>query len=186
MWALFFIDALAWYNTSVRRQDMLSVLITFTVGFIGGGFLYVTHFAKLIQPLDSIPTANQAEAFTIIGEAYGSCESVCPSFRVTNDGSYRYQFYTSADGEKQFRDGTLPAEITRDLKQDLKASVLEKQSVAVEPEDCNSYNDGIDISYSITLDGDEFTLDSCGTAVDGNGDAWSSLAKIWSYFQTLD
>jgi hypothetical protein len=174
------------YNGSMKRQDVLSILITFTVGFIGGGFLYVTHFAKLVNP-DSVQTQEAAMSFSITGEAYGGCDGVCPAFQMLSNGTYRYQFYEEVGGEKEFREGTMPSDVRRSVRAALDTEALTKQSQEIEPSDCNSYNnDGIDVRYDIALDGAEYTLDSCGTAVEGEGEVWNSLAKIWSYFETLD
>lgn len=168
----------------MKRQDTLSILITFTVGFIAGGYLYVTHFSKILNP-DSVETAESASEFTIIGEAYGSCNSVCPSFQVVKDGSYRYQFTAEAGQEKSIKSGTLPLDVQRTVKKVLVEENLVEQSQPVTPTDCNSRNNAIDVRYKISLEGAEYTLDSCGTAVDGEGELWNGLAKIWSYFQTV-
>jgi hypothetical protein len=168
----------------MKRQDMLSVLITFVVGFVAGGYLYVSHFSKILNP-DSVETAQSASEFTIIGEAYGSCGAQCPSFQTVKDGSYRYQFVAVAGQEKNIKSGTLPLEVQRAVKKALVEEDLVEQSQPVTPTDCNSRNDAIDIRYKISLEGAEYTLDSCGTAVDGEGELWNGLAKIWNYFQTV-
>ena len=168
----------------MRRQDILSILVTFIVGFFGGGFLYVTHFARLVNP-DSVATQAEAAEFSIVGEAYGGCRDVCPSFQVLKDGSYRYQFFSDVDREKQLRQGTLPFDVQQAVKRSLDTETLVDQSQTIEPANCNSYTDGIDVKYQVTFEGAEYTLDSCGTAVDGEGEAWNSLAKIWNYFQTI-
>ena len=170
----------------MKRQDLLSIMITATVGFFGGGFLYLVHFSELVNPV-SVPTQQATEEFVIISEAYGGCRSVCPAFRLTGNGNYRLQYYTEMDGERLFKDGTLPFELARNLKRALEdeQSLLE-QSQETTPEDCHSYSDGIDVRYSITLDGNLYELDSCGTTVAGNGEIWTSLAKIWDYFKTVE
>jgi hypothetical protein len=168
----------------MKRQDMLSILITFVVGFFGGGYLYLTHFSKLVAP-DDVQTQEEVSEFQVVSEAYGRCGDVCPSFQIMNDGSYRYQ-YTPAEGsDKQFKTGTIPLNIVRDIKKSLDSDELVAQSQPTEPADCNSYNGEIDIRYTITYDGAEYTLDSCGTAVNGNGALWNNLAKTWNYFQTI-
>ena len=53
----------------------------------------------------------------------------------------------------------------------------------IEPAICNSYTDGIDVVYEITLDGKEYTLDSCGTAVEASSRLWEVLSSIWTYFE---
>ena len=169
----------------MKRQDLLSILITFTVGFMAGGYLYVTHFSKLLNP-DSVQTVDAVNELTIIGEAYGSCNEVCPSFQVLKDGSYRYQFTAEVGQEKTIKSGTLPLDVQRAIKGALVEDELVTQSQPITPTDCNSRNNGIDVRYTITLEGAEYSLDSCGTAVDGDGELWNGLAKIWNYFQTVN
>jgi hypothetical protein len=168
----------------MKKEDVLNILITFVVGFLAGGYLYFAHFSKIVNP-DSVDTAESAAEFTIIGEAYGSCNSACPSFQVVQDGSYRYQFVPEIGQERTIKSGTLPLDIQREVKRAFAEDELVAQSQPVTPPDCNSRNGGIDVRYKITLDGAEYTLDSCGTAVDGEGELWNGLAKIWSYFQTV-
>ncbi len=168
----------------MRRQDMTSILITFVVGFFAGGYLYLTHFSKLLAP-DNVQSQEEISEFQVVSEAYGRCGDSCPSFQITNDGSYRYQYVTAAGAERQFKTGTMPFNITRNIKNSIDVDDLVRQSQPVEPANCNSYNDGIDVSYTITYDGAEYVLDSCGTAVDGNGELWESLSETWSYFQTI-
>jgi hypothetical protein len=168
----------------MKRQDVLSILITFTVGFLAGGYLYLTHFSKLVSP-DSVGSQEEISEFKIVSEAYGRCGDSCPSFQILNDGGYRYQYVPEVGAEKQFKTGTIPFTITRDIKNAIDVDDLVQQSQTVEPGDCNSLNDGIDVSYTITYEGAEYTLDSCGTAVDGNSELWKSLLETWNYFQTV-
>ncbi|HEY0964717.1 MAG TPA: hypothetical protein VGE31_02895 [Candidatus Paceibacterota bacterium] len=172
----------------MKRQDILSVLITFSIGFLAGGFLYLIHFSKLTTPFsEQIETQESLEEFVIISEAYGGCRSVCPSFRLTEDGEYRLQYYSEIDGERQFKEGRLSVSTMREVREALQdVDALEEQSEEVSPTACNSYSDGIDVRYNITLDGAVYNLDSCRTTVDGDGEIWSSLAKIGDYFRTVE
>lgn len=168
----------------MRRHDVLSVLFTFVVGFFAGAFLYVGHFGKLLNSSD-VSSNTDLENFTIVGEAYGSCGNDCPSFQVLSDGSYRYEYAITKGSEAQIKSGTLPLEIRRALKANLKDSTLAPQTESIQPTDCHSYHGGIDVRYDVTLKGEEYNLDSCGTTVDGNSNAWNSLAQIWNYFETI-
>jgi hypothetical protein len=104
---------------------------------------------------------------------------------VVKDGSYRYQFTAEVGQEKSIKSGTLPIDVQRAVKKVLIEENLVEQSQPVTPTDCNSRNNAIDVRYKISLEGAEYTLDSCGTAVLGEGELWNGLAKIWSYFQTV-
>lgn len=168
----------------MRRQDMISILITFAVGFFAGGYLYLVHFSKLLSP-DNLDTADEISEFQIVSEAYGRCGSDCPSFQLSRDGSYRYQYAETAGAEKQFKTGTMPFNVTRDIKKALDVDELVAQSQPSTPTDCNSRNGGVDVRYTIAYDGAEYTLDSCGTAVDGSGALWESLSGTWNYFNTI-
>lgn len=168
----------------MRRQDMISILITFVVGFFAGGYLYLTHFSKLVNPV-LVETAEEQSEFQIVSEAYGRCGNDCPSFIISHDGAYRYQYAPSAGADKEFKTGTIPFNITRDIKRSLDVDELVMQSQQVQPTDCNSYSDGIDVSYTVTYEGAQYTLDSCGTAVNANSELWKDLAKTWNYFQTI-
>lgn len=168
----------------MKRQDVPSILITVVVGFIAGMFLYVTHFGKLIND-SAVTTQADVESLSIVGEAYGSCGTDCPSFQVLADGSFRYQYAEVRGGEKIIKSGTLPSQLRRSLKDALEANALEEQSERVEPTGCNSRQNGVDVRYDITLEGEDFLLDSCGTAVDGRGEIWTALSQVWKYFDTV-
>jgi hypothetical protein len=169
----------------MKRQDVWSIIFTFVVGAFGGGYLYVAHFSKIVAP-DSVQTQTQAAAFVIESEAYGGCKADCPSFQVQGDGSYRYQYAATVGAQKTIKSGTLPLEVQRVVKQVLETKSLVAQSQPAKPTACNSNSDGIDIRYNITIDGAQYNLDSCGTAIDDKSDMWNGLAQIWNYFKTVN
>jgi hypothetical protein len=166
-------------------KDLVSIFITFVFGFVAGMYLYVTEFTKLNQPDDNVVTKEQAEAFTIISRAYGSCNSACPAFQLSADGAYRFQYNDKITNERTIKDGTLPLSLQNPLRSSLQESSLLAAAQTINPVNCNSQNGGIDISYDITVKGTPYTLNSCGTAVDGNSDLWQSLSAVWKYFETL-
>ena len=170
----------------MKKPDILSILITFVVGVFAGGYLYLTGFASVEDKM-SIPDAEELMEFTIVGEVYGGCElgNACPSFQVLKDGSYRY-FYTPAVGIDQIlRQGTLPRQLRRQVDVVMRVDDLTEQSEKIQPSFCNSYSDGIDVKYQVMLDGTEYLLYSCGTAVVRQGVLWVALGEIWTYFETL-
>jgi len=168
----------------MKRQDVINIMITFMVGFFAGTYLYVGHFSKLLNP-DDVATEEEATEFSITSRAYGSCDPNCPSFQVAKDGSYRYLFVPNIGAERQVREGTIPFNTMREVKDVLETDVLVEQSQEVTPPECNSRSGSIDVEYIIAYEGAQYELDSCGTAVDGNGQLWSSLAKIWNHFETI-
>lgn len=168
----------------MKKQDILSVLITFAVGLFVGGYLYLTDAAGKISEL-TIPDAKEVSEFTIVGDAYGGCRDRCPSFQVVSDGSYRYLYSPKTGDEQVLRQGVLPGQLQRQLRTVLTERSLKEQSRSIEPAVCNSYTDGIDVKYAITIDGKEYKIDSCGTTVDGNSQMWITLGSIWDYYQSL-
>ena len=168
----------------MKKQDLLSILITFVAGMLGGVYLYLTGFAPLESKV-SLPDAVALAQFTMVSDVYGGCRDTCPSFQLVNDGTYRYLYTPEAGAEKIVRQGTLPITLQRRLKDALSPETLEIQSRAIQPAICNSYTDGIDVLYDITLAGEQYVLDSCGTAVDTNSELWQVFRDIWDYLQGL-
>ncbi|MCB9815623.1 hypothetical protein H6785_03555 [Candidatus Nomurabacteria bacterium] len=168
----------------MKKQDLVSILITFAFGVFGGGYLYLTGFAPLENKV-SLPDVVALSQFVLVSDTYGGCRDNCPSFQVVNDGSYRY-LYVPTDGTGQVvRQGTLPSSIQRKLKSVLDPEKLSAQAESIQPTSCNSFSDGVDVVYDITLAGEQYILDSCGTAVDRNSELWLTLRSIWEYLQTL-
>lgn len=166
----------------MKHQDMLSILITFLIGIVAGGYLYLTNFAGLVSKILT-PDAEKAAEFVIIADAYGGCRNLCPSFQVTHDGSYRYLYVPSAGEEKIVRQGELPHALRTKLLEVVTKGELVRQSEVIEPSYCESFADGIDVIYEIELDGEKYALDSCGTAVEAKSVLWETLGSIWTYFE---
>lgn len=166
----------------MKKQDILSILITFVVGFFAGGYLYVSSFAPLASKV-AVPSAERVSEFTIVSEVYGGCRDKCPSFQVVDNGNYRY-LHTVRVGEDQVLErGTLPLTYRRNLKARLTERELQLQSQETSPAFCNSFTDGLDVRYEITLDGTEYVLDTCGTNVDSASSMWVTLDSVWEYLE---
>ncbi len=169
----------------MEKDDLVTILITVVVGFIGGGYLYVAHFTKLYGR-DEVDTQAEQQQFTLLGEAYGSCGDNCPAFQVKNDGSYRYRYFTEAGQPPTIREGTLPLSEQRALKRALDETELRRQSEVISTEACNSATGGIDIRYNVTYQSQQYRIDSCGTDVDSEGDLWAAFSLIWQYLQSVE
>jgi hypothetical protein len=78
----------------MKRQDLLTILITFCMGVIFGFYIYLAGFAPANERITTALETN-VDGLVITGEAYGGCIQVgnCPRFNIASDGSYRY-FYT--------------------------------------------------------------------------------------------
>lgn len=166
----------------MQKQDWISVLITFTVGFVAGGYLYLTGFAEVKQRVE-VPDSETVTELSIISDAYGGCRNLCPSFLIKHDGSYRYLYHLQDGNEPIIKEGNLPLSYRLQLKKHLVAEELTKQSKSSIPNSCASYVDGADFMYQITLDNVEYKLDSCGTAIDKDSELWQSLRNVWIYLQ---
>ncbi len=170
------------------RNDKISIFITFVIGFIFGIYLYFAGFMKEFDAPDNVPTIAELPTFTLEGQAYGGCDrgDSCPSFLITDDGSYRF-LYTPGIGEEQvIREGDLPRELRTAINVSFTDAALQAQGRKIIPATCNSYVDKIDVRYDIMIGEQEYKLDSCGTDIDVDSELWQTLVKIWNYFETQD
>lgn len=168
----------------MKKQEILSILITLAVGFFAGGFLYLNVFTSMVQP-DNLETLEEIENFSITSQAYGGCRSNCPAFRVNGDGSYRYQYVPSIGAEPVLRSGNLPRSIRKDLEKTVVSRALATQTTRVVRNDCVSAVDGIDIVYDVVIDGTTYQLDSCRTNINPNSPTWQALSSVWTYFTEI-
>jgi hypothetical protein len=167
----------------MKRQDLISILITFAVGMAAGMYYYLAEVATIVTDF-STPTQEIIESsLTIVGEVYGGCRETCPSFRLQGDGSYRYLFTPAVGQDQIIREGEIPSGLKVRIGSALEASALSAQSEEIQPAVCNSYSDGIDVRYEVESGSNRFVLDSCGTAVDAESELWKSLQAIWEYFE---
>ena len=166
----------------MKKQELLSILITLGVGFIAGAFLYLNVFTEMIQPDGDLETIEELEEFSITSQAYGGCRTDCPAFRVNADGSYRYQYVPTVGAQPILRSGTLPLRLQSELKRELDSRSLVAQSQSANRTNCASATDGVDIEYRVELTGNLYVLDSCRTAIDGQSDMWRALSALWTYF----
>lgn len=165
----------------MKSQDLLSILITFFVGVVAGAYIFLVGYAPTVAKFE-VPNQSEAQSLVIESEVYGSCRNACPAFQL--DGhSYRYLYYTSYDDPPVIKQGSIPFALRRELQKNLTLRALQAQSQPRTPALCGSYEDGIDVQYTITLDGLRYVLDTCGTNVDTNSPLWLSIKKIWDYVE---
>jgi len=166
----------------MEKKDLVSVAITFIVGLVAGAYLYLTEIAPL-EKGSNVPNQSEALGFSIVSDVYGGCQDTCSSFQVTSDGSYRYLYTPEGTSEQVIRQGNLPYRLRNEIKDMVVEDDLKRQARETEPRNCNSYTDGNDVLYEVTINGQEFILDSCGTAVEGNSELWLALHSIWQYLE---
>lgn len=169
----------------MKRQEILLLLMTFVTGVFVGVYAYFAGYSPAAQSV-SESMEGLVDEITIVGQAYGGCDrsSACPSFQVAPDGSYRYFYQPGGATTQALREGVLPVAMRRDL-----LSVLDEPSLAVASQEtapalCESFVDGIDVRYTVSINETEYVLDSCGTAVDGEGELWQTLSGLWTYLET--
>lgn len=171
----------------MKRQDVLSILITFVVGFSAGLYLYTVEFAANVTKL-AIDDEESASEFVIVGEMYGgSCAGRCPAFQVTKQAAFRYLYYASdAAATASIREGRLPTALYRDLRRVLQPTDLALQAKPVAVQQCASDTGGIDVFYEITLEGEEYLIDSCGTAYNPQSELWQTLTRVWQQVERVE
>jgi hypothetical protein len=103
---------------------------------------------------------------------------------VRGDGTFRYIGMTET-GAPLTREGTLSRAFLTELGGELTSTQLYTQSRVIEPASCDSYVDGIDYKYEITLNTVIFTLDTCGTDFTLESSTGQTLDKLWKYFASL-
>lgn len=169
----------------MNGKEISSILFTFIVGFCVGVYFYFSGFMQSHDAPD-VRTQEEFSEFTLVAEVYGGCRNTCPSFQILKDGSYRYLFTPGVGEDQIIREGTLPRELRKAITSTFVPQTLIDQSRIIKPSMCNSYVDGIDVRYEITIDTTEYKLDTCGTDMDTESPFWNTLVKIWNYFETGD
>lgn len=166
----------------MKKQDILSIMITFVVGFMAGGYLYVVGLAGWVANI-GVPTEERASSFVVVGDLYGGCRDNCPSFQLLGNGSYRYVYVQVAGEGRKLIEGALPLKQQRALAIAMTEKNLVSQSEPVTVETCNSHVDKMDVKYEITIEGTKYNLDSCKTAYDGASSLWQTLNGVWGYLE---
>lgn len=169
----------------MTKQDKLSILITFTVGFFAGVYLYVAGFATTFV-LPEVSTDDIYTEFVITGEGYGACEldNTCLSFQLLESGAYR-ALYDAEDGSTVVEEGVIPRTLRRELLEALTPAALTVQSDLI-ARPCRFGEDETNYRFEVTREGAEYSLDTCRTALDYEGATWKTLAKLWNYLATIE
>ena len=170
----------------MSHQDKLSILITFIIGILAGGYLYLTGFATTFK-LPEATTDDVYAEFVIIGESYGACKQTgdCLSFQLLENGKYRALF---GDGSREAvtHEASIPFSLRRELKANLTPTQLTLESRLLNNSVCQFGNEGTNYRFRISRDEVSYVLDTCLTDVDYNGLPWQTLVKLWNHFTTVD
>jgi len=169
----------------MTKQDKLSILITFTVGFFAGVYLYVAGFATTFE-LPEVTTGDVYAGFVIEGEGYGACEidNTCLSFQLLESGAYR-GLYDVVSGDTVVKEGVIPRALRREL---LEALVPSQMAIESKPNlgECRFPPDQTNYRFEVTSEGKKYILDTCTSALDYNGEIWAALVKLWNYLATVE
>jgi len=170
----------------MKKQDVLTLLITFIVGIIIGVYLFFAGFAPQFLAHNGATDTTYSD-FSFSGEVYGGCSrgDACPSFQVLKDGSFSY-LPIGASGGNSAINGNLSKSLMQEFQTKFTNANLEMASRSIEATTCDSYLDGMDYHYQVTLKTVVYNLDTCGTDFLVTSDMGATLEKLWSYFATLE
>ena len=173
------------YNFRMTGHDKVVLALTFCMGVISGMYFYTMDFKPTYLP-ERQDDIEERDAFSVVGRAYGGhtvAEYVHPSFRVAEDGTFEY-FEGGTDAEEAPIDGVLPDTLYRTLVNEIETADLERLSLRASKDFCNTYVDGFDYIYRITMDGEQHELDTCASALPYENDLAQALMDVWIYFET--
>jgi len=167
----------------MEKHHYITMIFVFVTGIFAGMYMFTSGFMQQYGAPD-VQTQIAADSFVLVAEVYGGCRDSCPSFQVIADGTYRYLFTPGFEEDQIIREGELPRALRREISDTFLPITLQTQSVETDPAVCNSFTDGIDVQYRITLAGEDYILDTCGTAVDTSSALWQTLLSVWNYLET--
>lgn len=169
------------------KQDIFIMVMTFVVGIFAGFYLYTTAFAPQFDEFMG-QTEEVYNDFVIEGTQYGGDRmgGTAPSFQLLEKGSFRYLPYAVSGGSVAAKEGNLPKTLLTEIKQVVTPESLAIAAGPVVRGDCMSYVDGLDYTYAVTLEGENYTLDTCTTALTSDSIIATTLDKLWNYFATLE
>lgn len=164
----------------MTSQDRISILITFAIGMIVGGYLYLTGFAPNYK-LPAVDDVNVYQNFVLTGDSYGACENIngCLSFQLLNDGSYR-AIYDST-GAKVALDGDITRTMLRDIPNAFTEELLRVQSANNLDGSCHYGSAESNYRFTVNYNDEVFSLDTCGSQIDYNGATWNYLKNFINY-----
>lgn len=171
----------------MTSQDKISIVVTFIFGILAGSYIYVTGFATTFSPPEAAPE-DIYSGLLITGEGYGECEqnNTCFSFQLLENGDYRALFDDAGDGHSAAKEGSIPRTLRNELRSSLIVESLVNDSKTRNTLDCEYGYKDTNYKFRVTLNQQDYFLDTCQTTIDYEGSAWASLAKLWNYFATLE
>jgi hypothetical protein len=164
----------------VQLQEKILLVTTFIIGMVAGWYLYITafvpHFNQYVGQTEAV-----YEDLVVVGDQHGGRRTgMAPSFQVLKDGSFNY-VTQGTDG----REGSVPGSIWNGVKSALTRAKVVDLARPVSGEACASDADGIDYTYTVTLQGKDYVLDTCSSNLAHDAATKAALDKLWNYFATL-
>lgn len=165
----------------MNAEHIISIAITFLFGLAVGMILYLSSGLSF-DFLSSIVKNQADKQLVIVGEQYGECEPDCQQFRLEADGTYRFLYTPDMQIGRVVRDGTLPTDLAKKIKQAITSREIQSQSKPISVTGgCKTSINGVNVRYQIKLGGEEYLIDSCLTAVVPDSQLWLGLDSIWLY-----
>ncbi len=161
----------------MTHQDKLSIMITFVVGFVIGGYVYLAGFLPTYHLPEAV-TPDAYESFVIVGDSYGSCaeNNQCLSFQLL-DRDYRAILGSGDDAIVV--NGSISGALARKLLRTATPEALAQNATPLSIPECRFAETGTDFRMTITRDGRSYTLDSCVSAIAYDGPVWIALTEVW-------
>ena len=162
----------------MTHQDKISLLITFMVGIVVGGYVYLSGFATTYK-LPTVGTEDQYTELVITGDAFGACESnfSCLSFQLLQDGSY--QAIVGNETATRSYKGTISSRARQDLATVLDLETLHAMSEAKANPVCHYGEEATNFKFLVSREGKNYSFDTCRSNIDYASKAWKSLATVW-------
>lgn len=169
------------------KQEIVFLVVTFIVGICAGSYLYVIGFAPQFEDMTG-QTEEVYEDFVIEGTQYGQTETVAslPSFQILADGAYRYLPAGAMENDIDAIEGNLPRSLLKELRSVATVDALSRMAETVETISCVSDAGGIDYNYNITINSENYEIDTCTTKLSIDSDVAETLDKVWKYFETKE
>ena len=162
----------------MTHQDKLSIMITFVVGFVIGGYVYLAGFLPTYHLPEAV-TPDAYESFVIVGDSYGACadDNTCLSFQLLDRD---YRAILGSGNESQVVNGSISGALARKLLRTLTPEQLALNATPLAIPECHYAESGTDFRLTITLEGRNYTLDTCVSAIQYDGPVWIALTEVWA------
>jgi hypothetical protein len=167
------------------KQKNIFKILFILIAVLVAGYLYFNVSIPSMAPEIKNTVTDNSRSLIINSEVYGLCDQndTCPTFTITDNGEYRYVHTPRGTNTEVLRTGNLPVDIQRQLTQAVTKDALEKMNRSIEPDQCDSYVNGVDARFIVDFDGVVYELDSCGTNVKADSATWEVLGGLWYYLE---